>query len=108
MQHIAKDTSDPQSQKTAFLFLNRCVASYGRPPTSPNITNGSLEEQQGLPGFERIIYEQLVPTAFAVPSAPDFNPKDGQTIAVCYLFYCRVSVVDDISRLSRKSLPFFM
>jgi exportin-T len=87
MQHIAKDSSDPSSQKAAFLFLTRCVGSYGMPitsPTSPTMQNGA-SQRTGLPGFERIVYEQLVPTAFAVPSAPDFNPKDGQTVAVRHL-----------------------
>ncbi|KAI6099576.1 hypothetical protein F5141DRAFT_963807, partial [Pisolithus sp. B1] len=35
-----------------------------------------------LPGFERFVYERLVPTAFAVLSSPQFNPKDGQMLMV--------------------------
>lgn len=35
-----------------------------------------------MPGFERLIYERLVPLAFEVPSQPDFNIKDAQTLGV--------------------------
>jgi len=41
-----------------------------------------LPANQNLPGFERFIYERLVPTAFHVPSLPNFNLKDGQVTVV--------------------------
>lgn len=37
---------------------------------------------QYVPGFERVIYERLIPMAFNVPVSPGFNMKDGQTVTV--------------------------
>ncbi|KAJ7593086.1 armadillo-type protein [Mycena floridula] len=82
MQRIAEDVSDPQSQKSAFTFLSRCVATYGQLPQQ--VQNGAEQEGEALPGFERIIYERLVPAAFQVPAAPDINLKDGQVTVVLH------------------------
>lgn len=76
MQRLAEDVSDPPSQKVAFMFFNRCVSTWGQP------SNNGQAAQESLPGFERFIYERLVPTAFRVPSLPDFNIKDGQMMVV--------------------------
>ena len=70
MQQLIEDVSDPGSQKVAVIFLSRCVTAWGR------------ESNEALPGFDRFIYERLVPTAFRVPSLPGFNPKDGQMMVV--------------------------
>ena len=70
MQQLIEDVSDPGSQKVAVIFLSRCVTVWGR------------ETNQTLPGFDRFIYERLVPTAFRVPSLPGFNIKDGQMMVV--------------------------
>jgi exportin-T len=78
MQRLAEDVSDPPSQKVAFAFLNKCVSTWGQP------SNDGQTAQDGLPGFERFIYERLVPTAFRVPSLPEFNLKDGQMMVVSY------------------------
>ena len=80
MLRIVEDVSDPASQKAALVFLSRCVQVWGQPAGSQP-QNGS-EPSTGLPGFERYIYEQLVPTAFGVMALPNFNPKDGQMIVV--------------------------
>jgi len=74
MLGIASDSSEPSSQKAAFLFFNKCVTSWGRPVME--------NDQEGLPGFDRFIYERIIPLAFRVPSSPDFNLKDGQVIVV--------------------------
>ncbi|KIJ62794.1 hypothetical protein HYDPIDRAFT_113893 [Hydnomerulius pinastri MD-312] len=80
MSRIARDTSDPNSQKSAFSFFGRCVQVWCNPhPLSPG---GNAPRSQTLPGFERFVYERLVPAAFAVLSAPQFNPKDGQMLMV--------------------------
>lgn len=71
-----EDLSDPSSQKIALIFFSRCVAVWGQPPTGPN-------ENDAIPGFERFIYERLVPTAFSVLFKPDYNIKDGQMFTVC-------------------------
>lgn len=74
MQGIAEDVSDLQSQKAVFMFFSRCVTAWAQPDS-----NGSTSSLQG---FDRVVYERLVPTAFTVPNAPQLNPKDGQTIVV--------------------------
>jgi len=81
MQQLIEDVSDPGSQKVAVIFLSRCVTVWGIPIASSPIANGP-GTNEGLPGFDRFIYERLVPTAFRVPSLPAFNPKDGQMMVV--------------------------
>ncbi|KAI9566771.1 armadillo-type protein [Boletus coccyginus] len=76
----AQDLSDPHSQKSAFSFFGRCVQVWCNP--QPLSTSASATRPQTLPGFERFAYERLVPTAFAVLSSPQFNPKDGQMLMV--------------------------
>lgn len=75
MQRLVEDVQDPGSQKVAVVFLSRCVVFWGQP---------DLPANQSLPGFERFIYERLVPTAFHVPSLPNFNLKDGQVTVVLH------------------------
>lgn len=90
MQRLAEDVSDPASQKAAFTFLGRCVGIWGRSEqmTSAAQSNGDVDSQQSLPGFERFVYERLIPTAFAVPSLPAFNLKDGQMLVVSTISVC--------------------
>ncbi|KAF8808727.1 ARM repeat-containing protein [Phlegmacium glaucopus] len=83
MQQLIEDVSDPVSQKVAVIFLSRCVTVWGIPIPSPPIPDGQ-ETNQGLPGFDRFIYERLVPAVFRVPSLPGFNPKDGQMMVVLH------------------------
>ncbi|KAF8071976.1 armadillo-type protein [Lyophyllum atratum] len=80
MRRQAEDVSDPPSQKVALNFLNKGISVWGQPSTD-NAQNGS---QGSLPGFDRFIYERLVPTAFHVPSSPGFNIKDGQMMVVLH------------------------
>lgn len=83
MQGLAEDVSDPASEKAAILFLSRAVSTWGQHVVSPpSPENG--QAQGGLPGFDRFIYEHLVPIAFRVPSSPQFNMKDGQMMVVSY------------------------
>ncbi|KAI5998619.1 armadillo-type protein [Pisolithus albus] len=76
MCRLAQDMSDPPSQKATFAFFGRAVHVWCRPEQPRE------DSQQALPGFERFVYERLVPTAFAVLSSPQFNPKDGQMLMV--------------------------
>jgi exportin-T len=86
MQRLAEDVSDPVSQKAAFTFLCRCVSIWGQPVLPTSTINGEARtESHGLPGFEGFIYERLIPTAFRVPSLPEFNLKDGQMLVVSQL-----------------------
>lgn len=81
---VAEDTSDPTSERTAFAFLGRCVNIWGQPnPPAMNGMNGDGHADV-LPGFDRFIYERLVPLAFSVPSSPTFNIKDGQMLVVSH------------------------
>jgi exportin-T len=93
MLRLAADVTDVTSQKAAFVFLRHGVNVWGQPldnaPSTPS--NGTSEEtrSEGLPGFERFIYERLVPTAFRVPSLPELNLKDGQVVVVSTtLLFC--------------------
>ncbi|KXN89108.1 Exportin-T [Leucoagaricus sp. SymC.cos] len=83
MLGLAEDTSDPSSQKAAFVFFNKCVTCWGK------LIVENAPGQEGLPGFDRFIYERVVPLAFRVPSSPNFNLKDGQVIValqeICHL-----------------------
>ncbi|KAJ7104182.1 armadillo-type protein [Mycena belliarum] len=69
MLGIAGDISDPPSEKAALVFLSRAIAIWGQPAMSASSGNG-------LPGFERYIYERIVVTVFRIPSLPEFNLKD--------------------------------
>lgn len=84
MQRLAEDVLDPASEKVAIMFLNRGVSVWGQPIDPSSGTNGP-EASEGLPGFERFIYERLIPMAFRVPSLPNFNMKDGQIAVVCFI-----------------------
>lgn len=81
MLQLAGDGSDTQSQRAAFTFLSKSVSVWGQLPS--DATNGELVPgPQGVPGFEHFVYENVVPTAFAVLSLPNLNIKDGQVIVV--------------------------
>jgi len=81
MLQLAGDTSDTQSQRIAFTFLSKSVNVWGRPLS--DASNGDIVPgSQGVPGFERFVYENVVPTAFAVLSLPELNIKDGQVLVV--------------------------
>ena len=76
MLRLAEDPSDPSSEKAAFSFLGRCVTVWAELPKNPS-------EAPVFPGFERFVYERVVPTSFAVLALPDFNIRDGQIVVVC-------------------------
>jgi len=81
MLQLAGDVSDPQSQRAAFTFLSKSVGVWGQP--LPDGNTGEIEPgSQGVPGFERFVYENVVPTAFGVLSLPELNIKDGQVLVV--------------------------
>lgn len=83
MQGLAENLSDPSGQRAAFTFLGRGVTIWGAVAGELGAPNGNDSQPSGgLPGFERFIYERLVPAAFRVLSSPEFNLKDGQTVQV--------------------------
>ncbi|KAH9945166.1 ARM repeat-containing protein [Epithele typhae] len=77
MLSLAEDPSDPSSEKAAFSFFGRAVSAWADPSTAGG-------GQQVFPGFERFVYERVVPTAFAILSLPQFNIKDGQIVVVLH------------------------
>ena len=74
MERVVIDLTDPPGQRSALQFLARCVNAWAVP-----LPDGA---PQALPGFERFIYERLVPATFRVLSLPEFNTKDGQVMMV--------------------------
>lgn len=93
---LAEDVTDPSNEKAAFTFLARCVSAWGQPA------------QPAVPGFERFIYERLVPIAFAVIAMPGFNVKDGQTVVVSGVGWVVVNVISEPTcRFSRRLPTFF-
>jgi len=77
---VAQDMTDPQSEKFAFQFLAKAASAWAR---LSNGTNGTVPADS-IPGFERFLYDHVLPLAFKVPSLPEFNIKDGQMVTVCY------------------------
>jgi len=74
MERLVVDLTDPAGQRSALQFLGRCVNAWAAP-----LPDGT---PQALPGFERFIYERLIPATFRVLSLPEFNTKDGQVMMV--------------------------
>jgi len=85
MQSLAENVSDPVSQRAAFTFLGRCVSIWGQVgPAQAGPNGNTLTQSRGVPGFERFVYERLIPAAFRVLSSPQFNLKDGQMLVVLH------------------------
>ncbi|KAI0033548.1 ARM repeat-containing protein [Vararia minispora EC-137] len=82
MLRIAEDYSDPQSQKIAFTFLSKSVPVWSSLPDTTATPNGDMAPSQGLPGYERFIYDNVVPLVFRVLASPEFNIKDGQVLVI--------------------------
>ncbi|OAD74660.1 hypothetical protein PHYBLDRAFT_180902 [Phycomyces blakesleeanus NRRL 1555(-)] len=70
--HFAKDNSDPTIQKMAFGVFLRMVNAWA---TSP-------QQQGSIAGFDQFVYNELIPTTFAVPMHVAFNVADGQSLLV--------------------------
>ncbi|XP_006459374.1 hypothetical protein AGABI2DRAFT_201553 [Agaricus bisporus var. bisporus H97] len=91
----AEDLLDASSQKAAFAFFNKCVGVWGK-PVGEGGGGGSDVDREGLPGFDRFIYERIIPLAFRVASSPNFNLKDGQVVVtfqeICHLLQTIVTM----------------
>lgn len=84
MQSLAENLSDPSSQRAAFTFLSRCVLVWGQlgPDQTTPAKGKEVIQSHGLPGFERFVYERLIPGVFGVLSSPQFNLRDPQMLSV--------------------------
>ncbi|KAG8977966.1 pre-tRNA nuclear export protein, partial [Tulasnella sp. 427] len=83
---FAADNTYPPSQRLAISILSNFCLEFGPPEGAPLPAKkpGAKEEIQThyVPGFERVIYDRLIPLAFSIPISPGFNWKDGLTIQV--------------------------
>jgi exportin-T len=85
MEQLIEDISDPASEKSSLQFLGRCVIAWGNVEGTTSTSNGLPQHATSLPGFERFIYERLIPATFRVLSLPEFSIKDGQLMTVLTL-----------------------
>ena len=90
------DLNDLQSQKIACAVLVKAVNAWGQDPETavpsspeekPKKSTGATtkppqqkKQKPPLAGFDRFIYESLVPMLFEIPYKRSFNLADGQTI----------------------------
>ncbi|KAG8841291.1 pre-tRNA nuclear export protein, partial [Tulasnella sp. 330] len=88
---FAVDATYPPLQKSAFGLLAAFATQFGAPEGSTVVVRdrskaNAIQEMQvhHVPGFERVIYERLIPMAFDVPSAPNFHAKDPQSLQVLF------------------------
>jgi len=81
----AQDLDDLASAKAAINFLQRCVDAWGgNGVAAPAVNGNGIAHHTHVVGFERFIYERVVPLVFQIPSHPSCNPKDGQTLVMLY------------------------
>lgn len=81
IEHFTKDISDPTTAKMAFQLLARMCMVWGGPDVVPNQILPDITQpgQQELPGFKQFMTSRFSPLCWAMPSNPNFNPKDGQS-----------------------------
>ena len=99
MERLVIDLTDPAGQRSALQFLARCVNVWAVP--SPD------GAPQALPGFERFIYERLIPATFRVLSLPQFNTKDGQVMMVTFTPLNRGLLVLTACKVSYEIASFY-
>lgn len=94
--HFAKDNNDPSIQKMAFSVFLKMVTAWG---------SGA-----GLASYNHFVYNELIPTVFAVPMQASFNVADGQSLLVSSFldmesFYLLINGLSTI-RFSERSRAF--
>lgn len=86
IEHYAKETSDPVTEKMAFNLLNKMSFVFG-PSTGVPPTNGATvglagvnpPQQQPLSGFENLMNQRFSMLCWEVAYLPGINPKDAQS-----------------------------
>ena len=84
IEHLTKDITDFQTAKLAFSVLTRMVFTWGgldlqlqsSAVGDGNASYGSPRPK--IPGFDRFMMTTFSPTCWAIPSNPNFDPKDAQ------------------------------
>jgi len=81
IEHFTKDISDPTTAKMAFQLLARMCMVWGGEDVVPGQIPADMTQpgQQALPGFKQFMTTRFSPLCWAMPSNPNFNPKDGQS-----------------------------
>ena len=81
IEHFTKDISDPTTAKMAFQLLARMCMVWGGPDVVPGQipVDVNQSQQPELPGFKHFMMTRFSPLCWAMPSNPNFNPKDGQS-----------------------------
>lgn len=81
IEHFTKDIGDPTTAKMAFQTLGRmCMVWGGNDVVAGQLTADMTQAvQQELPGFKQFMMTRFSPLCWAMPSNPNFNPKDGQS-----------------------------
>lgn len=81
IEHFTKDIADPTTAKMAFQTLGRmCMVWGGSDVVAGQLTADMTQaSQQELPGFKQFMMSRFSPLCWAMPSNPNFNPKDGQS-----------------------------
>ena len=108
--NLARDNSDPPSQRLAFGFFSKSVIAWGTSAEAANapsvfadsalsaqskaVNNGtavatnqhaitrSNRAAQAFAGYESFIYQTLVPLCFEVPANPKFILKSSQQVSI--------------------------
>eukprot|EP01112_Ceratiomyxa_fruticulosa_P004613 TRINITY_DN15148_c0_g1_i1.p1 TRINITY_DN15148_c0_g1~~TRINITY_DN15148_c0_g1_i1.p1 ORF type:complete len:397 (-),score=79.09 TRINITY_DN15148_c0_g1_i1:63-1121(-) len=79
------NSDDQNLQKVCFVVLRRMVEEWCIPtnngsngtPAQNNMSNGNNHvENRGLEGFNKVIYQQIIPLTFSVPLKPNFDFND--------------------------------
>ncbi|KAF8531197.1 armadillo-type protein [Trichophaea hybrida] len=85
IEHYAKETSDPATEKIAFNLLNKMSFVFGPatglPPTNKaaiGVAGVNPPQQQPLSGFENLMNQRFSMLCWEVPYSSGFNPKDAQ------------------------------
>jgi exportin-T len=79
---MAVDTSDPLNEKLALIFITKFISLFGHASQPVNGTGTATNGVIIVPGIDQFIYHRVLVVAFQIPFLPDFNLKDGQSIAV--------------------------
>ena len=85
---MSLDLSDTSSQKTALTFISKVTSIFGAVAgvPAPTLNGQPPPPPEPVPGFERFLFESVIPVLFKVPSLPEFNTKDGQAMLVSHTF----------------------